>query len=94
MVRLRESQWILLLSELERSATGATIHNIRIKYAKAKNRVEAWCEWKSSPNTQWRDNSLMCEEQCTKWLNEAAEQLKEYGYDDVTLFIEEVDDLQ
>jgi len=81
--KLKQSQWDLLQSELEKNSTGATIHKIRQTFSKTKDNVEAWCNYISG-NENYRD----LKDLCFKWKGDAIKQLKEYGYDDINLFIE------
>ena len=82
MYRLRQSQWEVLLMELEKSATGATIHDIRQKYSLTKDKVESYCNYLNGK--QYLENYI------DQWKDEATEQLRKYGYSDIKLFIEEV----
>jgi len=85
MYRLRQSQWDLLKSELERNATGATIHNVRQTFSWTKDRVEMWCSYISDV-PRYEDHK----ERYELWLQEASSQLKIYGHSDIDLFIENV----
>jgi len=81
--KLKQSQWDLLKAELEKKATGATLHSIIQTYAKTKDRVEAWCLYMNG-NENYKDMKKLC----FKWKGDAIEQLKKYGYDDLNQFIE------
>jgi len=91
VICLRESYWVILRAELERSATGATIHDVLHGYYWTRDRIQLWCKWKNNPDDRYYDGSLVyTEEQATRAFNGAVQQLKQYGYDNVNLFIEEV----
>ena len=86
MYRLRQSQWDILQAELERGATGATIHDIRKKFCWTKDRVYMWCMYMNKHKTYQNMRNI-----CLKYKRDAIDQLRAYGYDDVNLFIEKVD---
>ena len=97
--KLRNSQWEVLLRELELKATGATIHDIKQVFGFTKDRVEFWCDHQNdtdeTPYWDKKDGKVVTEtwkmnDLSKKFYEEAIIQLKKYGYDDITLFIEEI----
>jgi len=89
-MKLNKNMWDVLKSDLERNATGATIHDVRLKFAWTKDRIEFWCMHQHEPNRKisfWENNSQMLHDYLEECIDGASKQLKIYGYDDWKLFI-------
>jgi len=96
MIKLRQAQWDILLRELEMKATGATIHDIRLKYSWTKDRIEMYCMYHDKPDKEieifdakGKRIKYMLHKSINEDLQDAIKQLKIYGYDDYKDFIEE-----
>jgi len=84
MYKLKQSQWDILLSEIERKSSGADIHNNRQQFGKAKDCIEMICKYKNGDNFGSRHPYNAVRE----WEQFAIDYLKKHGHDDFNLFIE------